>query len=89
MSEKKQDQTIIVEKGTSISGLLGVAFVILKLTWVIDWSWWWVTSPFWIPVVLILAIWGLVIIVPLVILFILFLIGLITDKIDDKKKGRF
>lgn len=36
--------------GVGVSGLLGVAFVILKLTGVIDWSWWWVTSPFWIPV---------------------------------------
>ncbi len=33
--------------GTSILGLLGVAFVILKLCHVIDWSWWWVTAPFW------------------------------------------
>lgn len=28
-------------------GLLGVAFVVLKLTDVIDWSWWYVTLPFW------------------------------------------
>lgn len=33
--------------GTSIVGLLGVAFVVLKLTEVIDWSWWFVTMPFW------------------------------------------
>lgn len=31
-----------------ILGLLGVVFVVLKLTNVIDWSWWWVTCPFWI-----------------------------------------
>ncbi len=30
-----------------VCGLLGVAFVILKLTGVIAWSWWWVTCPFW------------------------------------------
>ena len=30
-----------------ICGLLGIAFVILKLCEVIDWSWWWVTCPFW------------------------------------------
>ena len=29
--------------------LLGVLFIGLKLGDVIDWSWWWVTSPFWIP----------------------------------------
>jgi hypothetical protein len=28
-------------------GLLGVAFVVLKLTHYIDWSWGWVTLPFW------------------------------------------
>lgn len=33
--------------GTNILGLLGVAFVVLKLCGVIDWSWWWVTAPFW------------------------------------------
>jgi hypothetical protein len=33
-----------------ISGLLGVAFVVLKLTGVIAWSWWWVLAPFWAPV---------------------------------------
>lgn len=36
--------------------LLGVAFVVLKLCGVIDWSWWWVTAPFWIPVALALII---------------------------------
>lgn len=30
-----------------IVGLLGVSFIILKLTGYIDWSWWWVTIPFW------------------------------------------
>jgi hypothetical protein len=27
--------------------MLGVLFVGLKLAGVIDWSWWWVTLPFW------------------------------------------
>ena len=33
--------------GIGVCGLLGVAFVVLKLTGYITWSWWWVTSPFW------------------------------------------
>ena len=33
--------------GVSAIGLLGVLFVGLKLTGYIDWSWWWVTAPFW------------------------------------------
>lgn len=33
--------------GTGFSSLLQVAFIVLKLTHVIDWSWWWVLSPIW------------------------------------------
>jgi len=36
--------------GTSIIGLLGVVFITLKLCGVIDWSWWWVTAPFWLGI---------------------------------------
>lgn len=43
--------------------LLLIAFIVLKLTHVIDWPWLWVLSPAWIPlalVALILAIGGIV-----------------------------
>ena len=30
-------------------GLLFLLFLALKLTGVIDWSWWWITAPLWIP----------------------------------------
>lgn len=33
--------------GTSILGLLGLVFVTLKLLGKLDWSWWYVTMPFW------------------------------------------
>ena len=36
-----------VSAGGNIAGLLGIAFVVLKLTGYITWSWWWVTLPFW------------------------------------------
>jgi membrane protein YdbS with pleckstrin-like domain len=36
--------------GASFSGLLLLAFIVLKLCNVIHWSWLWVLSPFWIPV---------------------------------------
>lgn len=48
--------------GVGVLGLLGVAFVVLKLTNVIDWSWWWVLAPFWGGLVLILLMLGLVLI---------------------------
>lgn len=28
---------------------LFIVFTVLKLTHTIDWSWWWVTAPIWIP----------------------------------------
>ncbi len=46
--------------GIGVIGLLGVVFVVLTLIGVIDWSWWWVTLPFWGGLVLALAIIGLV-----------------------------
>lgn len=45
--------------GVGFAGLLTVAFIVLKLAHVIDWSWWWVLSPLWISAgigLLILAI---------------------------------
>lgn len=37
--------------GIGLSGALFLVFLVLKLTGVIAWSWWWVTAPLWIPVV--------------------------------------
>jgi hypothetical protein len=31
----------------SVSFVLFVVFLVLKLTHVINWSWWWVTLPLW------------------------------------------
>lgn len=39
-----------VSGGISFAGLLAIVFIVLKLTKVIDWSWWWVTAPLWIPI---------------------------------------
>ena len=44
--------------GIGVLGLLGVAFVMLKLTGYINWSWWWVTLPFWGGIVLLLLMIG-------------------------------
>lgn len=53
--EKNKNVTV---RGTGLSTLLTVAFVVLKLCNVIDWSWIWVLAPLWIP----FAIWAIVII---------------------------
>lgn len=41
--------------GIGVLGLLGIVFVTLKLTSVIDWSWWYVTMPFWGCIALVAA----------------------------------
>lgn len=42
--------------GIGFCGLLAVAFIVLKLTGVINWSWLWVLAPIWIPTAITLAI---------------------------------
>lgn len=54
-------------------GTLFLVFLVLKLTNVIDWSWWWVTSPLWIPL-------AVVVIIFLVATPIILLIQKILDK---------
>ena len=44
--------------GTSPAFLLFLVFLVLKLTAVIDWSWWWVTAPLWIPIALMAFFFG-------------------------------
>ena len=51
-------------KGTGFFGLLGIAFIVLKLTGYINWSWWIVLSP----------IWGSILVGLLIFLFVLFVI---------------
>ena len=35
--------------GLGLSTILGTVFVTLKLTEQVDWSWWWVLAPWWVP----------------------------------------
>lgn len=37
-------------------GLLTIAFIVLKLTGYIKWSWIWVLSPIWIPTVIVIIL---------------------------------
>jgi hypothetical protein len=42
--------------GIGICGVTFIVFLILKLCNIIDWSWWWVTAPLWIPIALCVAV---------------------------------
>ncbi len=52
--------------GIGIATVLFLIFLVLKLTKVITWSWWWVFSPLWISLGVALVafvLWALVLIV--------------------------
>ena len=49
-------KTVAVSGTPGLSGLLFLLFLGLKLTDNIDWSWWWITSPLWIPLALCLPL---------------------------------
>ncbi len=53
---KGMDVSDATSNGSSLVGLLTIAFVVLKLCHVIDWSWCWVLSPLWIPIVALVII---------------------------------
>jgi len=57
-------------RGIGVVGLLGIAFVVLKLIGTINWSWWWVTAPFWGGAFIVIAI-----------MLILTIIGIIAESI--------
>lgn len=42
--------------GIGFTGALTITFIVLKLTHVIDWSWWWVLAPLWLGAALTVAI---------------------------------
>lgn len=57
------DSTSTQSGGVGFTGLLTIAFIVLKLTGVIAWSWWWVLSPLWISAALVVAVLFIVLIV--------------------------
>jgi len=62
--------------GIGFCGLLAIAFIVLKLTGVIGWSWGWVLAPLWIPA----AIVGVI--------MVIILIVMITKVVGDELKKR-
>lgn len=59
-------------------GILGLIFITLKLTDYIDWSWWWVLAPIWIPLAVVATVF--------VIMGIAVLLGIKFEISKYKKK---
>ena len=55
--------------GIGLGTLLFLIFLVMKLAGigsVANWSWWWVTSPLWIPVAIVLGLGLLVLIITVI-----------------------
>lgn len=50
---KKKDNQVT---GVGFCGLLTIAFIVLKLVGIINWSWVWVLAPIWIPILIVLIV---------------------------------
>lgn len=42
--------------GIGFCGLLAIVFIVLKLLGIIQWSWVWVLSPIWIPLIIVIIL---------------------------------
>ena len=69
MIEKDNQTPNITYINSSILTILFVVFVTLKLTGNIDWSWWWVTSPLWLPLAILFAIINVLLIAGVIMLW--------------------
>lgn len=72
MSDNSNNST---RTGIGFTGLLALLFIALKLLNVIDWSWWWVLAPLWGGIAF-----------ALVVLLTEFVVIIIKDKRDKRKK---
>ena len=73
-----KDNKSTASGGIGFTGLLTIAFIVLKLCKVIEWSWWWVLSPLWISVCLVVVIFLIAVI-----------IGMITAAIEEIQHNKY
>lgn len=70
-----EDRKINVNVNGWFTGLLTIAFIVLKLCGVINWAWIWVFAPLWIPIVLVVGVY-------LIVVFFSLIFALIASKLD-------
>lgn len=60
--------------------LASLIFMVLKLTDVIDWSWWVVTMPLWLPYALIISFFLIIVVIYLVLIIIQSIYEIIANR---------
>ncbi len=69
-----------IQVSLPICTILFVVFLILKLTSVIDWSWWWVTSPIWLPTAAVISFMALLFVALMVVELANYIVKLLSRK---------
>lgn len=76
------------DNGSDFMTPLFVVFLVLKLSGTIDWSWWLVTAPLWVPLaiaVIVLVVGGIVCLVAIFVVFIFETIELVKAWIQRRR----
>ena len=63
--------------GTLFFEMMFLMFLGLKISGLIDWSWWWVFAPVWVPAVIVVLGIG-----------ILFIAAVVIDRLQKKESGK-
>jgi hypothetical protein len=66
MKEENKTTQHQLSWGTPFVFLTTLVFLVLKLTHYIDWNWWWIFAPLWIPIavaLVIIIIWAIILII--------------------------
>lgn len=72
--------------GISFFGLLTILFIGLKLSGLINWSWWLVLGPLWIPTVVILGFMAFALLIAFVAALIAYSVDMGKDKAKESKE---
>lgn len=70
----KDKTKIELNTGTLFLELMFLMFLGLKIAGLIDWSWWWVFAPIWVPLLLAVVVIG-----------VAFIIAVISTVLKGKK----
>lgn len=69
----------MIKLDLSLSFITFLIFLILKLTEVIDWSWWFITAPLWVGLAIILVALVILVAIGLIVtIIVLFVVGIRT-----------
>lgn len=64
-NEQRGGGTLSLSLGTT--GLITfIVFLILKLTSVVDWNWFWIFFPLWLPIAITIVIYAIIFVVVLI-----------------------